>query len=349
MAVAARKVQDCGMGFSLRVRGERDSDRAAAPLIAALVALLATALLAPACGAGPRSERERAAPVATVVEETRVAPRIVDLTIRSPALGTTARVRLMTPSGWRASRGSRRWPVLYLLHGCCDSYESWTRSTDIEKWPRLRRVLVVMPDGGDVGFYSDWRGSAGEPGPAWERFHLTEVRRLLERRYGAGPRRAVAGLSMGGLGAMAYTARHPGLFTAAASFSGLLHPLQDDEFLLGLFAQFTPDPQAIWGDPAGDRAIWARHDPAELAGRLRGTPLFVSAGDGRPGPLDGSAHARDRIEATVLSESRAFVSRLRQHDIPVHADFYGPGTHTWPYWLGELERALPTLLGSLNG
>ena len=56
----------------------------------------------------------------------------------------------------------------------------------------------------------------------------------------------------------------------------------------------------------------------------------------------------DRIELTVLRESQAFVSRLRQHDIPVDTDFYGPGTHTWPYFQREFERALPTLLRALD-
>ncbi len=203
-----------------------------------------------------------------------------------------------------------------------------------------------MPEAGAVGFYSNW---SGEPRPAWETFHLTEVRQLLERDYGAGPRGAVAGLSMGGLGAMGYAARHPDLFGAAASFSGVLHPLQHADFFLGLFSAYTPDPRAIWGDPTRDHAIWARHDPTELADRLDGIPLFVSAGNGRPGPLDGAAQGNDRIESTVLRESQAFVNRLRQLQIPVHADFYGPGTHTWPYWQRELKRALPTLLQALTG
>jgi diacylglycerol O-acyltransferase / trehalose O-mycolyltransferase len=299
--------------------------------VPAVLVLVVSALVGAGCGTGAGSDRDRAGRAAVVFHEERVAPRIVDLNIRSPALGTTAMVRLLTPDGWTAARKSRRWPVLYLLHGCCDSYESWTRSTDIEHLPQLRKVLVVMPEAGAVGFYTDWRGTDGEPGPAWETFHLTEVRQLLERDYGAGSRRAVAGVSMGGLGAMGYAARHPGLFRAAASFSGLLHPLGDVDMLLGLFSAYTPDPRAIWGDPAGDdRTIWARHDPTELAERLRGTPLFVSAGNGHTGPLDAAPGGNDRVEPTVLRESRAFVSRVRQDHIPVHTDFYGPGTHAWP-------------------
>jgi len=177
---------------------------------------------------------------------------------------------------------------------------------------------------------------------------LTEIRRILERDYGAGTRRAVAGLSMGGLGTIDNAAHHPGLFRGAASFSGLLHPLADAQFMLGLFASFTPDPRAIWGDPVRQRDIWAQHDPTELAARLRGTRLFVSAGNARPRPLETAGAQPDRIEPTVLRESRAFVARLDRLGIPVRTDSYGAGLHAWPYWERELHRALPLLLAALR-
>lgn len=276
---------------------------------------------------------------ASVVAERRVGPRLLDLTVRSPALGTTAMVRLLTPVGWTRDT-TRRWPVLYLLHGCCDSYESWTRSTGIERFRALRDVLVVMPEGGPVGFYSNWLGD----GPAWETFHVDELAGVLGRDYGASDTRSVAGLSMGGLGAIGYAARRPAVFRAAASFSGLLNPLADARYLLGLLAAFTPDPLAVWGDPRRDRATWARHDPTELAERLRGTDVFVSSGDGRPGPFDEREAGRDLIEVTVLRESRAFVRRARELGVPVRTRFYGAGRHAWPYWERELRRALPILL-----
>jgi S-formylglutathione hydrolase FrmB len=294
-------------------------------------ALLVVAVALASCG-GSQPHAPRAVSAAHVVAERRVGPRTVDLTIRSPALARTAKVRLLTPDGWTARTAGARWPVLYLLHGCCDTYDSWTRSTDVEDLPRLRHVLVVMPEGGAVGFYSNWRdGSA-----AWETFHLVELRRILERSYGAGSRRAIAGLSMGGLGAMDYAARSPGLFAAAASYSGVLHPLAHPRLWLGLFSANTPDPLAVWGDPVGDRRTWAAHDPTELASRLRGTRLFVASGNGA---------GRDQVEATVYGESRAFVARLARLHIPVQTDFYGPGTHEWRYWQRDLKRSLPLLLG----
>jgi diacylglycerol O-acyltransferase/trehalose O-mycolyltransferase len=308
--------------------------------IAAAVWALA-ALLAVGCGNGNEPAAERAPAGATVRAEQRAGTRMLDLTVRSPALGADARVRLITPVGW--SKQGRAWPVLYLLHGCCDTYDSWTRETDVETLPQLRDVLVVLPEGGDVGFYSDWLD-----GPAWETFHLDELRELLERDYGAGTRRAVAGLSMGGLGAMGYAARHRDLFGAAASFSGVLHPLAHPQAFLGVFGEFTDDPLAVWGDPHAQRDVWEAHDPTELADRLGGIALFVSSGDGRPGPYEPAGARPDPLERSVLAESRAFVAELRRLEIPVEAHFYGRGIHDWPYWERELKRALPLLLEPLG-
>ncbi len=302
----------------------------------AVVAILLAAL---AGGCGGDSRPTRLPSPSGVVAQHQAAPRQLDLEVRSAALGKTAKVRLLTPDGWTPSP-KRRWPVLYLLHGCCDSYDSWARSTDIARLPELRDVLVVMPEGGDVGFYSNWRD-----GPRWEDFHLRELPRILAA-YGAGDRRAIAGLSMGGLGALVYAARKPHMFAAAASFSGVLHPLGAPSFWLDLFSQYADDPRAVWGDPARDRAVWRRHDPAELVPGLAGVRLFVSAGDGRPGPFEGGAGDRDSVEAQVGAETRAFVRRARADGVPVTADLYGPGTHTWAYWQRELHRALPLLLGT---
>lgn len=313
------------------------------------VVLVAVVVLSAGCGAQAESARSESGKPRAVIDVTRVGPRLVDLTVRSPAVAADVKVRLLTPDGWSPRARRQRWPVLYLLHGCCDTYDSWTRSTGVEEIPGLRDVLVVMPDAGQVGFYTNWLGSERGPAPQWETFHLSELRRILERDYGAGPRHAVAGLSMGGLGAMLYAARPPRRFLAAASFSGVLNA-SSNPGLLDLFRAFTPDPLAIWGDPEADREVWERHDPTVLAPRLRGLPLFVSSGNGRSGPLDPpGGDDVDPIEATTLRESRAFAARLRELRIPVQTSFYGPGRHNWPSWEREFKRALPLLLDPLMG
>ena len=279
-----------------------------------------------------------------IVATTVLSARMRDLTVASPALGRTVRVRLLLPVRYPARPG-RRWPVLYLLHGCCDTYQSWTRSTDVEALTAHSDVLVVMPDGGKAGFYSDWL-----TGPRWETFHLVELRRILERDYRASTVMAVAGASMGGLGALAYAARHPGLFRAAASFSGIVDTRltpQESMRYADLVRSQGEDPNHLWGDPREDSAVWAAHNPYDLAPKLRGTLLFLAVGTGQPGPLDPPGTAASTIESSLAAENAALAGRLRALKIPAQLDFYGPGTHNWPYWQRDLHQAWPLLQRAL--
>lgn len=310
-----------------------------------LVFLVGLAVL---LGATPTASAEPAQRAYVVAEE-RVGPHLVDLTVQSAALGRTAKVRLLTPNGWERRQRGDRWPVLFVLHGCCDTYDSWTRETDIEELRRLRNMLVVMPEGGPVGWYSNWWNYGKGGPPAWEDFHLRELPKLLERHYGAGTRRAIAGLSMGGFGALSYAARNPGMFKAAASYSGVVHPLMAGwpEGMMGFIAEFGEDPLALWGDPQAQRRIWKAHDPYYLAKGLRHTPVFLSVGNGEAGPFDPPG-TFDDLEATLHEMNLALAPRLRRAGVELTTDFYGRGTHDWPYWERELHRSLPLLLSALR-
>jgi diacylglycerol O-acyltransferase/trehalose O-mycolyltransferase len=282
---------------------------------------------------------------AHVLTRRQVDDRTWDLRVDSPAVGRAVDVRLLLPARFAAAP-ERRWPVLYLLHGCCDSYVAWTRSTDVAALTRPLDVLVVMPEGGDAGFYSDWRS-----GPGWETFHTGELPALLAAEYRAGDRAVVAGLSMGGLGALGYAARHPGRYAAAASFSGVVHTRLSPavtQHYLGLVRSSGADPLALWGDPAADAPTWGEHNPYDLVPALRGTPLFVSAGDGRPGPLDPPGTAADGIEASIGAQNRALAQRLRDEGVDAQVDLYGAGTHNWVYWQRELHAAWPLLASGLG-
>ncbi|ALG12686.1 alpha/beta hydrolase [Kibdelosporangium phytohabitans] len=286
---------------------------------------------------------------ATVVREQQLSERLLELTVRSEAVGREVGVRLLLPKDYRRAP-YRTWPTLYLLHGCCDGntgHQSWTNKTDVEAFTANTHVLIVMPEGGPAGFYSDWL-----TGPAWETFHLEELRRLVERKYRSGHDRVVAGLSMGGFGALSYAARHPGFFKAAASYSGLVHTTFQGKIgtdvVAGLVRQTGADPLALWGDPEAQAGIWAAHNPYDLAGRLRGIPVYLATGNGEPGPLDPPGTGFDRSEQFLGLQSAAVAERLRAKHVRVVTDFYGPGTHTWPYWERALHRSFPMLLAALR-
>jgi diacylglycerol O-acyltransferase / trehalose O-mycolyltransferase len=273
---------------------------------------------------------------ARIVEVKRLDDRTRDLTIDSPAVGTT-HARLLLPAAFDAD-ASRRWPILYLLHGASDTYESWTRSTDVEALTADANILVVMPDAGNHGYYSDWWNDGKGGPPMWETFHTVELRQLLERNWRASDRRVVAGLSMGGLGAMSYAARHPGMFVAAASYSGVL-----DSPVGGV-----RDP-ALWGDPRAQADVWDAHNPTVLAPALRGTGVYVSYGDGRPGPLDvGVGPGIDKLEARIATENVHFLAALRRAGLSATVYAYGAGTHSWPYWERALHASMPDIRAALG-
>lgn len=313
------------------------------------LALAAAMLLAPAA-----ATRADAAPSgAQVVSITQVADRQIDLRVRSQALGDReVDVRLLTPDGWdpKARGGNQHWPTLWLLHGCCGDYTSWTSATDVADIPELRNTLVVMPEAGWNGWYSDWWGTPDEN--QWETFHLSELRPLLMKEFGMGSKQAVAGLSMGGQGALLYAARHRGMFRSTAAFSGSAHPLNSAESitrLQGFFAHDGNDPDNVWGDPVAQRPVWEDHDPYHLAAALKNLPVYLSCGDGNPGPFDAPGGKVDALEADFHDQNLALAGRLDELGAKnVHTNFYGPGKHNWKYWERELHAALPMLLGSIS-
>ena len=151
---------------------------------------------------------------------------------------------------------------------------------------------------------------------------------------------------MGGFGALSYAARNPGMFRAAASFSGVVHPLMDSSLWLGFFGIGGQDPYALFGDPVAQRDIWEAHDPYYLAARLKHTRLFIASGNGQAGgPFNTQG---DSLEATIYQENVALQGRLNALNIPATYYFYGPGNHNWPYWQRDLHQALPLLLGALR-
>ncbi|MFD4996905.1 alpha/beta hydrolase-fold protein [Streptomyces buecherae] len=104
----------------------------------------------------------------------------------------------------------------------------------------------------------------------------------MERRYGAGRRRAAAGESQAGFGALGFAARVPGLFRAVAAFGSPVHPNQHPEmWLSGAAFLGVEDPYTIFGDPWHQWRVWLDWDPYHRADGLRDTPLYLSSGDGR--------------------------------------------------------------------
>ena len=137
----------------------------------------------------------------------------IDRVLRSSLIKKKVPYRVVLPGDYADTMVS--YPVLYLLHGLFGSYENWTEFTDIETYAGERRLIIVMPDGGD-GWYTD---SVDKN----ERYLIDELLPEIERNFRTIPEkgyRAIAGNSMGGYGAFKFALKNPATFSFAASFSG---------------------------------------------------------------------------------------------------------------------------------
>ncbi|NEA24987.1 alpha/beta hydrolase [Actinomadura bangladeshensis] len=279
----------------------------------------------------------------------KINSRIFDVTIASPALGAAVKTRVMVPKGWSA-KSTKTWPVVYAYHGGNNNYTSWTKDSDIESVIGPYNAMVVMPEGGWNGSYTNWYNGGKGGIPEWEKFHIDEVIPLMERNFRAGNVRAAIGLSSGGQGAITYAERHR-LFRYAASYSGALNITAPGMPVI-LTSMNREAGTAIWGDPITARANWRAHDATVNVAKLKGIGVYVSSGNGQPGPYDNPNAApadAGRIgEQLAGTMNENFVAAAKRAGIPVTANLYGPGMHNWHYWRRELAKSWPAIAAAIG-
>ncbi|MFG2194192.1 alpha/beta hydrolase [Streptomyces sp. NPDC048639] len=287
---------------------------------------------------------------ARVIEVKQLDERSADLLIASPAMGADMPVRVILPRSWSAT-SKRTFPTVYLLQGASDDYTSWTRETDIEQLASDNDAIIVTPEGGRAGFYTDWFNGGAKGGPKWETFHTLELPQILESAYKANKRRALIGLSEGGLGALNYAGRHPGKYAYAASFSGVVD-IEEQATRTGIYitcAREGIDAIKLWGHPADQSHVWEAHNPARHPERLRGVKVHLSAASGMPGGLEASFDPfAGLLEGPTWTPNVRFANSLREEGVDVTSNFHTTGTHAWPYWQRELHLVWPGVLKALR-
>lgn len=140
-------------------------------------------------------------------------------TIRSAELAMDTQLSVILPWDRPAENQQTPCKVLYLLHGLGDNAASWTRYTRIESYAREYGMAVVMPEV-QRGFYRDMQF-----GLKYFSYVAKELPLLCNRFFGLDTSREknyIAGLSMGGYGAVKCGLSFPLQYAGCASFSGVL-------------------------------------------------------------------------------------------------------------------------------
>jgi crotonobetainyl-CoA:carnitine CoA-transferase CaiB-like acyl-CoA transferase/enterochelin esterase-like enzyme len=250
----------------------------------------------------------------------------------SPALGTSIDYTIYLPDGY--STGSRRYPVMYLLHGRDGSMADWARVK-----PRLdgliaagvvAPLIAVMPDApwsDRSGWYVDSLHRSGAPVETAFTGDLVRAVDAAWRTVPARDGRLVGGVSMGGAGALRFVLGHPDLFGAALVLSPAVYaPLPPDSSNTRRFGAF-----GIGESLFADERYKALGYPAQLAGWAPGRPVrvFIAAGD---------TEVRTATEALVLYNAVRV-----QPDISASLRIL-PGGHDWETWLSAFAQGLTALV-----
>jgi S-formylglutathione hydrolase FrmB len=217
----------------------------------------------------------------------------------------------------------RSYPVLYLLHGYSDDETGWIQFGEANLIADrgiangdFPPCIIVMPDGKVTWYSNSFDGK--DP---WEDMFIGEFIPFIEKQYRIRPQkefRAIAGLSMGGNGALLLSMRHPDLFSSCVAMSA--GTFTDEEILEGeMYNRFFGN---IHGPkPAGDVSDhWKEYSPLYLLDsvdkeKLKSIRFYIDCGD----------------DDFLYKGNSALHVKMRDLGIP-HEYRVREGSHTWSYW-----------------
>ena len=236
---------------------------------------------------------------------------------------------VVLPAAFDAGK-TRRFSILYFLHGLGDNEQffvhsgAWNLAEDMRQRGELKDFLIATPDG-----YASFYINSRDGKQRYENFLLEEFFPFIEKRYrvAAGrDHRAIAGISMGGYGALHLAFRHPQLFASVSAHSAAL--------IERLPAFLGPQPNsprsrvlgAVFGSPP-DPAFWERNSPLTLArtANLAGLKIYFDCGDQDDFGFEAGASALGKI----------LTSRHIAHEFHIY-----PGRHDPIYFAEHLPASL---------
>lgn len=242
----------------------------------------------------------------------------------SEVLGMCTHMNVLLPEenkgaiGMEGNSGSGKWKVLYLLHGLSDDYTIWQRQTSIERYAAGKPLAVIMPET-QRGWYTDMKY-----GFKWYTYFTEELPIIVKSFFPnvstAREDTFVAGLSMGGYGALKLALSLPGQYACAASLSGAVDVAE-------LFEKADEKDEAVnvFGDCSAIRG--SGNDLFALAKKLEDAPV------------------RPRLYMWCGIRDFLYWQNVRMRNLLKGLDFdltyeESDGDHQWKYWDEKIQTVL---------
>lgn len=256
--------------------------------------------------------------------------KVDTLTIESLSMKRTLQAAVVLPDHYGKSKSRKTgqaYPVLYLLHGGTGNFRDWLSKTpDKRLLHRLAdqyNLIIVTPDGDPTSYYFD---SPVVASSQFETFISSELMTRIDQSYRTvrdRRGRVIAGLSMGGHGALFISCRHPELYAAAGSMSGVMNINTATWKVDPEFAKSRAENLArLLGPPKEGNSPYPGYTMVTLANQLKANNLPILFDIG--------------VDDFLIDGNRDLHRQLVDNKTP-HEYTERPGAHTWEYW----ENALP--------
>ena len=256
---------------------------------------------------------------------------LIHMHLYSAALGSATEVNIILPE---QSRGvlpigcpSEKYKTLWLLHGLNGDHNSWIRETAIERYVKKYQIAVVMPNV-DRSWYTDTCDNV-----RYFTFITEELPRTLRSYFrGMSDKREdnyIAGLSMGGYGAVKAALTYPENYAAFASLSGSL-----DITRRGRSINIPEWRRVFKADlQSGEELDKTQHDLFWLAEKN------IKAGTDMPRYYQWCG-----VDDELIKVNRRFHDHLLELGFD-HVCEEGPGDHSWPWWDEHIHDVLKFMFG----
>ncbi|HZE26659.1 MAG TPA: alpha/beta hydrolase family protein [Terriglobales bacterium] len=248
---------------------------------------------------------------------------VQEVTFPSKSLGRPMRYLVLLPANY-SDEPTVRYPTLILLHGGFGSPEDWLRSSHLGAYAQGLALVVVMPQG-DNSYYVN---AALRPADRYQDYMVDDLPSDLEAHYRTAPTNtAIAGVSMGGFGALNLGLKHPDQYWFVGSISNAAD-VPNRRFVFRRFRQswrlrktFGPEGSALRREKDPFVVIRSVTDPK------RAPFVYQACGEAD----------------SLLGVNRQLNQALDSAHIR-HVYRESPGGHDWNYW----DRALSDMFSLLK-